>query len=203
MQAGDKVDGMLRAFIARKESIDTNDTAGKLNVADLSRRIRGLKESLFKTGSVEYALPDGTTGVVRLDDFLENEAVRRFGSAVEEGFKKSLEAVDESWLRWLATEGVRLHVVLTGGSSTLPMMQALAQGWIEVKGHRVMRDVAEPKPRWMEDAPDELLVAYPQLAVAIGGAALALPETLAAPDVFGGGGQRTRYALDRVQTSGL
>ena len=201
MQAGDKVDGMLRTFIARRESIDQTDTSGKLIVADLNRRIRALKEVLFKSGKLEYALADGTVGEVSLDEFLADETVKRFGVAVEAGFKKALEAVDETWLRWLAMDGVRLHVVLAGGSSPLPMMQALTKGVIEVKGHRILREAVDPKPDWMQDMPDELLIVYPQLAVAIGGSAEFMPETLTAPPEFGGGRHPT-YVGGRLHVAG-
>jgi molecular chaperone HscA len=190
MQAGDKVDGLLRGFIARRESIDPSDNSGRMILADLSRRIRGLKEALFKTGRLEYVLADGTVGEIAVEEFLADERVERFAEAVENGFKKSLEAVDESWLRWLAMDGVRLNVVLTGGSSTLPMMQALGQGPIDVKGHRILRQAVDARPDWMADMALELQAVYPQLAVAIGGTAETLPETLTAPPVFGGGGAR-------------
>lgn len=202
MQAGDKVDGMLRAFICKHESIDATDTSGQLIQADLGRRIRGLKETLFKTGKLEYALADGTVGQITLEEFLADPTVKRFGQLVEEGFKKALEAVDDSWLRWLAMEGVRLHVVLTGGSSTLPMMQALAKGPVEVKGFKILRKGVDPKPDWMDDAAPELAAVYPQLAVAIGGAAEELPETLTAPLNFGGGVGRATYVAGRIQISG-
>ena len=202
MQAGDKVDGLLRGFIAQKESIDPSDNSGKLILADLSRRIRSLKEVLFKTGELEYTLSDDTVGRIRLEDFLADGKVIRFGQAVEDGFKKALGAVDESWLRWLAMDGVRLHVVVTGGSSPLPMMQALGKGPIEVKGHRIMRQSIDPKPYWMEDMPDELLTVYPQLAVAIGGAAEVMPETNDAPLVFGGGVRATSYVAGKLHVGG-
>ena len=202
MQAGDKVDGMLRAFIARKESIDTSDSSGRLILADLGRRIRGLKEVLFMTQTLEYALADGTVGHVTLEEFLADEAVKRFGVAIDAGFKKALEAVDETWLRWLAMEGVRMHVVLTGGSSALPMMKALGQGMIEVKGFRILREQVDPKPLWMDEVSGELSAVYPQLAVAIGGAAENMPETLTAPPVFAGAGGRTQYIAGRLQISG-
>ncbi len=202
MQAGDKVDGMLRALIARKESVDATDTSGRLIMADLSRRIRGLKEALFKTGKIEYVLADGTLGSVNRDELLSDEAVKRFGKAIEDGFRKALESLDDTWLRWLAMEGVRLNVVLTGGSSSLPMMRALSSGVIEVKGHRILRQPVDPKPEWMEDVSDELFGVYPQLAVAIGGAAEELPETFNAPPVFAGGGGKTRYVAGRLQISG-
>lgn len=202
MQAGDKVDGMLRAFIARKESVDTSDNSGRMILADLGRRIRGLKEVLFKTGILEYALADGTVGHVTLDEFLADETVKRFGLAIDAGFKKALEAVDESWLRWLAMDGVRVHVVLTGGSSAIPMMKALGQGMIEVKGFRILRQQVDPRPVWMEAVSGELSIVYPQLAVAIGGAAESMPETLTAPPVFAGAGGRSSYVAGRLQISG-
>jgi len=202
MQAGDKVDGMLRAFIARKESVDAADNSGRMILADLGRRIRGLKETLFKTGKLEYALADGTVGQVTLEEFLSDDAVKRFSVAVDTGFKKALGALDETWLRWLSLEGMRLNVVLTGGSSALPMMKALGQGVIEVNGFRILRQPIDPRPDWMAGVPDELLAVYGQLAVAIGGAAENMPETLTAPPVFAGAGGRSSYVAGRLQISG-
>lgn len=202
MQAGDKVDGMLRAFIARKESVDAADNSGRMILADLGRRIRGLKETLFKTGKLEYALADGTVGQVTLEEFLSDEAVKRFAAAVDAGFKKALGALDETWLRWLAMDGMRLNVVLTGGSSALPMMKALGQGVIEVNGFRILRQPIDPKPDWMDGVSDEFLSVYGQLAVAIGGAAESMPETLTAPPKFGGAGGRTSYVAGRYPISG-
>lgn len=202
MQAGDKVDGMLRAFIARKESVDAADNSGRMILADLGRRIRGLKETLFKTGKLEYALADGTVGQVTLEEFLSDEAVKRFSAAVDTGFKKALGALDQTWLQWLARDGVRLNVVLTGGSSALPMMKALGQGVIEVNGFRILRQPIDPKPDWMDGVSDELLAVYGQLAVAIGGAAESMPETLTAPPTFGGAGGRSSYVAGRFQISG-
>lgn len=202
MQAGDKVDGMLRAFICKHESVDTADTSGQLIQADLGRRIRSLKETLFTKGSLEYALADSTVGKITLTDFLADSTVKRFGQLIEDGFKQSLQAVDDTWLKWLAMEGVRLHVVLTGGSSALPMMQSLARGLIEVKGFKIMRKPVDPKPEWMDLMPGELLTVYPQLAVAIGGTADNLPETLTAPLSFAGGTGPARYIAGRLQISG-
>lgn len=202
MQAGDKVDGMLRAFIARKESVDAADNSGRMILADLGRRIRGLKEALFKTGKLEYALADGTVGQVTIEEFLSDEAVKRFSAAIEAGFQKALGAVDKTWLQWLARDGVRLKVVLTGGSSALPMMNALGQGVIEVNGFRILRQPIDPKPAWMDGVSEDLLGVYRQLAVAIGGAAEKLPATLTAPPVFAGAGGPSRYVAGRLQISG-
>ena len=202
MQAGDKVDGMLRVYIAKKESIDSADNAGRMNMADLGRRIRGLKETLFKAGKLEYALADGTVGNISLQDFLADERVQRFGELVEKGFVDSLQALDDSWLQWLSKPDVRLRVVLTGGSSQLPMMKALAEGPIQVKGFEIRREAVNPRPEWMEDATEELQAVYPQLAVAIGGSAEHMPETLTAPPAFAGGTTHSQYVAGRMQLTG-
>jgi hypothetical protein len=202
MMAGDKVDGMLRSFIAQKEKVDTSDNSGRMIMADLGRRIRGLKEALFKSERLEYALADGTVGDVAMEEFLGDATVTRFAQAIDAGFKKALEAVDDTWLRWLAMDGVRLHVVLTGGSSTLPMMKALGEGVIEVRGFRILRKPVDPKPEWMSAVSGELSAVYPQLAVAIGGVAETMPETLTAPPVFAGAGGRTSYTAGRLQLAG-
>ena len=202
MQAGDRVDALLRAFIARKESVDTTDTSGKLIMADLARRIRGLKEALFVTGELEYALADGTVGHITRDEFLADETVKRFGKLIEEGFQRALESVDDSWLKWLSMNDVRLNVVITGGSSPLPMMQALGKGAIEVNGYKILRVQADPRPEWMDEVSDALQAIYPQLAVAIGGAAEEMPETLSAPPVFAGGSGQPRYVTGRMQLTG-
>lgn len=203
MQAGDKVDNLLRTFIARKESIDTADNAGRMNMADLARKIRSLKEALFIAGQVDYTLPDGTIGHLTLKEFLADDRVRRFGSLVEEGFRKSLEALDNSWLELLARPGMRLRVVLTGGSSQLPMMRSLAEGPIVVKNtFSIVRERVDARPQWLEQESEELNLVYPQLAVAIGGAAERMPDTLTAPPVFLGGGTQANYVAGRMQISG-
>lgn len=187
MQAGDRVDAMLLNLILNKEKVDSKDSAGSVIAADLRRKIRLLKETLFKTESLDYILSDGTSGRITLAEFLADEVVKRFALGVEKGFKEALDKVDETWLQWLAKEGVKLNVVLTGGSSRLPMMQSLATGYVEVKGHRIVRRASDAKPRWMDDAPEELNTVYPQLAVAIGGAAEVLPDELFGPNRFAGG----------------
>lgn len=200
MQAGDKVDGMLRTFIARRESVDGSDSAGRMILADLSRRIRSLKEALFLAGVIDYVLVDGTIGRVALEDFLSDELVKRFTASVEDGFKKALEAVDDSYIRWIAGTGLR--VVLTGGSSQLPMMKALAEGTVQIRDFTIERVSLSPQPEWMQDAAPELLAVYPQLAVAIGGSAQFMPETLNGPPLFGGGKSRHGYVASRLQISG-
>lgn len=202
MQAGDRVDSMLRGFIAQREAIDTADTSGQILLAALGREIRSLKETLFRTGAVSFLLNDGTPGEVTLQEFLGDKNVKNFARLVEQGFHDALAGVDDSWLRWLAMDGVRLHVVLTGGSSNLPMMRGLGTGPIKVGDYTILRERVDPTPAWMDEMSDEFRSVYPQLAVAIGGAADELPETLAGPLTFSGGSGKARYVAGRLQISG-
>lgn len=203
MQAGDKIDGLLRAYISRKEGISTGDTSGRLIEADLRRRIRLLKEQLFQRGKMEYALADGSIGSVELQEFLDDPTVTKFSAGIESGFLKSIEALDDSWLKWLSMNGVFLRVVLTGGSSRLPMMRALGHGYVEVRGYKINRKTVNPLPSWMDDSPEELVDLYPQLAVAIGGTAEEMPETFNAPLVFMGGTGRSTYVAGKLHVSGV
>jgi hypothetical protein len=201
-QAGDKVDNLLRAFICKKEDVESHDVKGRIIFSDLARRIRGLKETLFLTKRLEYTLSDHTVGNLTLNEFLDDLNVQRFSATVQAGFLKALESIDENYLKWLSLDGIRLNVVLTGGSSTLPMMEELAKGVINVRGYKILRQRVDPQPKWMDNMPEELRNVYPQLAVAIGGASDDLPETYSAPPVFGGGGGHSHYTAGRLQISG-
>jgi molecular chaperone HscA len=194
-QAGNTVDRLLRGYILKKESVDTSDMAGKMIVGKLSSGIRGLKEALFKTGRLEYVLADGTAGSITLTEFLDDTNVKKFSEAVAAGFKKSLLDIDKSYLNWLGMDGVRLHVVVTGGGAQLPMMQSLSHGMVEINGYKIVREAVNSMPVWMEDESDELKTVYPQLAVAVGGAEEHMPETFNGPAVFGGGVRRPTYVI--------
>lgn len=183
-QAGDKVDQLLQAFIRSKENFDPNTASGRLVEADLRRRIRVLKELLFTSGRVDYVLEDSSVGTVLRADFDVAPNVEQFGNRLEAGFREALEGVDESYLDYLATTGVTLQVILTGGSARLPMIQALGRGHISVKGRDIKREFVDAAPEWMEDESKEMVSFYPQLAVAIGGASNELPRTDFAPDVL-------------------
>lgn len=181
MQAGDKVDLLLRAHIAQKEGIDTSDAHGEEIMANLARSIRPLKEILFQKGSLEYVLSDGTVGIVSKEEFLSSPKVKAFSSFMETEFVKALESVSDSWLQWLSSAPMRLNVVVTGGSATLDMMQALATGVVDVRGYKIQRTSVDACPDWIKNENEDLQRVYPQLAVAIGGSSDEIPDTLNAP----------------------
>lgn len=200
MQAGDRIDMMLKKFILDAQGVDLTEPHGRLVAADLSRRIRGLKERLFASGSVQYVLTDGTQGKIELDEFMASRPVREFSERVEQGFRDVLEGLHETWLNYLTKTD--LTVILTGGGASLPMMRALANGWVEVRGKRIARKIVDPLPSWILDASPDLEPVYPQLAVAIGGAAHELPETVDGPEAFAGGGGKATYAVGNLHVSG-
>lgn len=200
MQAGDRIDMMLKKFILDAQGVDLTEPHGRLVAADLSRRIRGLKERLFADTSVQYVLSDGTLGKIELDDFMASRPVREFSERVDQGFRDVLEGLHDTWINYLTKTD--LTVILTGGGASLPMMRALAEGWVEVRGKRIGRKVVNPLPSWILDDSPDLEPVYPQLAVAIGGAAHELPETVDGPEAFAGGGGRAAYEVGNLQVSG-
>lgn len=200
MQAGDRIDMMLKKFILDAQGVDLTEPHGRLVAADLSRRIRGLKERLFADTSVQYVLSDGTLGKIELDDFMASRPVREFSERVDQGFRDVLEGLHDTWINYLTKTD--LTVILTGGGASLPMMRALAEGWVEVRGKRIARKVVNPLPSWIRDDSPDLEPVYPQLAVAIGGAAHELPETVDGPEAFAGGGGRAAYEVGNLQVSG-
>lgn len=179
--AGDKIDLLLQKFITDRESIDATSMQGRMVSLDLRRRIRVLKELLFTTGELDYVLTDSTIGHLTRGEFCNWEQVQKFAERLEQGFREALESVDETYLDYLATEPVRLQVILTGGSSKLPMLASLGSGYVEAKGRRILRTLVDATPKWITDEGEEMRLVYPQLAVAIGGAADELPSTDYAP----------------------
>jgi hypothetical protein len=181
-QAGDKIDQYLLAFIRDREEFDTKTTHGAMIEADLRRRIRVLKEVLFTTGTLEYTMADRGIGSFTREEFCNDSRVQKFAATLRKGFVDALSDVNESYLDHLARDPVKLQVILTGGSSHLPMIRDLAHGVVEVKGRKISCVLVDSMPDWMERAPQAMRTVYPQLAVAIGGAEEYLPSADFAPD---------------------
>lgn len=180
--AGDKIDQLLQKFIMDRGSIDSTTLQGRIVALDLRRRIRVLKEVLFRTGKLEYRLSDSTSGTITQEEFCSWTAVCNFAEHLERGFREALDAVDDTYLNYLAMNPVRLQVILTGGSSSLPMLAALGRGYVEVRGRKIQRITVDATPEWITRDAEEMRPLYPQLAVAIGGAAEELPSTEDAPE---------------------
>lgn len=179
-QAGDAVDKLLRRFILKQANVETTDSDFHMIDADLSLRIRQLKERLFRDKRVDFNLTNDAAGEVTLDKFLSHPGVDELSKAIQGKFSQCLEGTDRSWIDGLYTSG--LAVVFTGGGASLPMIRSLGQGTAFAHGRQMSIQASIPVPAWVEKDAPELSDEFPQLAVAIGGASRSLP--VLAPSTF-------------------
>lgn len=176
-QAGNLVDDLLKFYVLDLEGIDSASAEGKHNKAYLDSRIRIYKETLFRDGVVEVILANHSRVIVDREDFLKSSRVQNFGQRLKDKLEKVLDVVGDGYLDLL--ERTDLKVVLTGGGASLPMVSDLAKGVVEVRGRKIMRKPTPVVPAWIEETYPQFSSQYPQLAVAIGGAAPELPEQAA------------------------
>jgi hypothetical protein len=200
-QAGDTIDNFLRATILKKHHVDPQSPEGMKIAADLNLHIRRHKETLFRDGSLTYRLADDTPGTVSLPEFLESHEVARFSHGLRDAVQKTFDGVHESWIKRMF-EQPGVLVVLTGGGARLPMVQNLTKGWIETHGMRVLCHAAPTVPTWITEEYPELTDEFPQLAVAMGGAASELPEMGPETPQFGGLSAPT-YVASNLQVKGV
>lgn len=201
--AGNRVDELLRDLIRRRHAIERSSPEAESIERGMREQSRAWKELLFRDGKLDYLLVTGDGGTVTRTDFLAEDSVQKFGKDLEGGLRRTLEALDDTYLQQLATDPVRLNVLVTGGSAPLPMVESLASGVIEIRGFKIMRQPVTAMPEWMAGKPREFVDAYLQLAVAIGGAADELPEAKVGPDQFVGTRGPAQYVAGRTQISGV
>lgn len=187
-QGGDTIDTILIKCILEQGSIRYGEAEYKYVISDLRSRARTLKENIFREGSISYILPTDDIVSIKRDDFLKDERVVKFADNLKKTFQRSLENADPSWIGGLSGQG--LTVVLTGGSSKLPMVRELGDKPVKVRGHGLRCIPAPSVPSWLIERYPDLEDEYPQLAVSIGGAAEELPD------------QRGRYSELGVPTDG-
>lgn len=197
--AGDALDNALRKVILEAARVDTRDPDWRHVNTRLTMEIRQLKEQLFRDQNCTFTLTNGVRGSVTLASFLERPEVVHFRDRLAETFNKVMLAGHQSFFKRLHPGG--LTVVLTGGGATLPMVNDLVGVSSEVYGYRMERKRTPLVPRaFAHDS--ELREAYPQLAVAIGGAQ---------PDLLGEGEaleempglEKQTWTLGRYQVTGM
>jgi len=100
-----------------------------------------------------------------------------------------------------------VHVLLTGGSSKLPIMKALASGRENVSGASFEFREVERLPDWIDtlprDAAERLSGIYPQCAVAIGGSVADLPAEINDLDSAIASPSTGERRLERFATRGV
>jgi len=186
-EAGNYLDGVLVEFFLKKACITSSDPHWIAARSKLLLNIRDYKETLFNDGFVFITLPNVGDVQVELDEFKEIDAVRGFGKSLKDAMTEILESVDASFVDWiLASPSRYLTVALTGGGASLPMVQELARGVINVRGRTVPIQAALPFPRWLQDEYPELEVDFARIAVSLGGARKQLVQRGANASITGG-----------------
>lgn len=173
-EAGNRVDDLLKFYVLDSEGIDPGSPEGKHNKTYLDSRIRLYKETLFRDGIVEITLANHSRVLVDREEFQKSPRVQAFVKRLHDKIEQILGVVGDGYLDLLANS--EMKVVLTGGGAALPMVTDLAKGVIEVKGRKILKTSVAKVPSWIEENYPGFAPQYPQLAVAIGGAAPELPE---------------------------
>lgn len=198
--AGNAVDAILRPIILKECGIDPKsghprgeEDFGLIKI-DLSARIRDIKRHLFTQDHANIELRPNVSGTLSLQRVLEDSEYERLGAElrlVRDTLIKSAFGNDKASLDEVGVKTRRLgrsypiNVLLTGGSSVLPIVRKLAEGEIDIDGVPFGFLPVNELPKWIESLPREdadlVAASYPQCAVAIGGSAPKLPEEL--PDL--------------------
>lgn len=182
-QAGDAVDRLLQNYIIKKESLSGTDTYSDIIKISLNKKIREYKELLFKDEFVEYVLADNKSGTVYIDDFVNHQQFQNLSQGIRNRFLSIFKRIDKSWLKFLAQQGNRVNVLLTGGSSGLPIFRELQNEIVEVSNENIpLKIKCVPyniqKTEFWDSIPESLIDVYSQLAVALGGTSRDLPKEM-------------------------
>ena len=214
--AGNAVDEVLQPLILQACGIDPatgaprNDEAFGLIKTDLSAQIRSIKEALFIDGTCDVELHPNAKGTVTRVDLETHPAYASLAEELNSQCKTVLDGLfPAEYADLLRRSGYRVpvHVLLTGGSSKLPIVEAIAGTSMTVDGIIFELKRVRSTPEWINGLSRVLaeLVGrtFPQSAVSIGGAAPELPTELPAfpePIVPPLGGKRT---LEKFPTRGI
>ena len=220
--AGNEVDAILRPLFLQAAGIDPFSGAPRspedflLIKQDLDYQIRESKQILFSEGETRYVLRPNVSGVLSWKQLKESADYRDLGRKLIEIRAKIMSDLfsnEESFLRTVKTvneasgKAAPIHVLLTGGSSTVPILADLAHGTTSVEGARFEFRKVRDLPMWVDrldwDIRDLLEQPYRQCAVAIGGAAPLLPaevQDLESPITPAPAGD---WRLERFPTRGI
>ena len=176
-EAGNSVDRILREIIVKKCRINKSRLSDQeLQYAniDLDSQLRQIKENVFDDRKATFNLRPGIAGELDIEEVEQHEGYKELGKKLFELRKEIMQQVvqDESPHPGAHTKQP-VDVLLTGGSSVLPVFRRLAEGKIEEKGWEFeFRPVGG---EWIDylvtQHEQDIVEQYPQLAVAIGGAA--------------------------------
>lgn len=220
--AGNAVDSILKPIVLEQCGIDPRSGTPRsgpdfdLIRIDLDARIREIKRQLFTKGNANIELWPNVSGTLAIDQVLENSEYQRLGdellvirdTVLKSAFGRNKDSLEEiKVLTQRLGRAFPIYVLLTGGSSALPIVKKLSEGKVEIDGAPFGFIPVKELPRWIDTLPreDAELVGswYSQCAVAIGGSVRELPieiEDLGSPVTPPRSGTRR---LERYQVTGV
>ncbi|MBE1706527.1 MULTISPECIES: rod shape-determining protein [Mesorhizobium] len=166
--AGNFLDNILLKMVLEKTGLVSDTEEHKAASLALRRSKRTYKEQLFKTGNVLIELPTDEIITIRLEDFLA------YGPVVN--FTKSIVTMIAESAVVVAGDATRINLVATGGGASLPLFKDLVEKGADSDGKHVVFTERDLIADGVRETNPELVDAYPQIAVALGGSLPELPE---------------------------
>lgn len=218
--AGNRFDMILRPLILKvckiypENGSPWGDDEFSIIKADLNAQIRSLKQQLFLSGSVPVSLRPGASGLLTLKELEKETSYQELGqNLIEQRNAVLRRAFTEEGIEAIKSINSRvgrampIFVLLTGGSSRVPLVKALANGRLGIEGASFEFIEIDNLPRWIRELPRELAEfigrEFAQCAVALGGSAPNLPgeqSDFLSPILPPREGQRR---LERYQVKGM
>ena len=179
--AGNKVDEILIRIIQEKHAdrlFRMGERERRLAIDTISARIRDIKSQLFEEGEAELQIGP-SDGSISISDVEADREYKKIGERMKKLRRRIFEdsiPEKENYTTKVGADNrfLLVHVLLTGGSSVLPVFQDLASGSEVVRGWVIEFEPVNDQ-EWQERIVNRLGVdfegQYRHLAVAIGGAA--------------------------------
>ena len=165
--AGDDIDKALLDYLLQQADVKPDHLRYGFIRAGLEREIRLVKEELFRNKSVERQPTGDVKAEAKLQSFEECPAMVCLRHRLETKFNSVLSQIHVSWLSFR-----KLQVLFTGGGASLSMVTRLARGQqVRVGGEVITPEPVTEPPPWFKKECEDVVDAYSQLAVSIGGAA--------------------------------
>ena len=208
--AGNAVDRQLRDLIVDKSSrrfrgVGGSDDDLRFFDADLTRRLRRIKEEILTVGRYRGTIGRDVVVAIERNEFLESTGMAEFNRNLVQQRDDVIRKIPESFTGLLRQRDQTLNVkvMLTGGTSRLPIFQSLADEFVSIDGLKVRFTRVDAQPRWLQRlGREDVLGIFPQFSVAIGGSIQDLPKDAGNIDLFGGG-MRPLGPLEQFQSRGV
>lgn len=214
--AGNAIDEILRPLVLNCCNINP-ETGGPRSKEDfeyirmdLDSQIRQIKRRLFEGKRIQVNLNPNANGTLELESLLSDRMMKKYEQELLEirsdVVRRCFSPDSLESLRFADTVCI-VDVLLTGGSSGVPIVKDLSEGHFDLDGVRFRFEPVTEFPQWILRLPREQVQlvssSYPQCAVAIGGSAAKLPLELSDYQSAAVSPRSGPRILERFRTEGL